>query len=206
MTHVLSVRPAVHLTGRKGRFGRVRQEPVAHYLELLVDGVSLDRSVAHGTGLVTPLQPGWLAYSLPVIDDLLGRAGTALPNGFAPIRHLAPGRAPLLVCPWDDDVHCGWLTAEVCVGEQVVAWRDFRWENGGIGETGPVQGLPEEFAFERAAYEATLEQARDVVAVLPEAAPDRDSWRDDEPVPGLPRGTERLWGAWARLRHRGVTP
>lgn len=206
MTHVLSLRPAVHLTARRGRFGRMHEEPVAHYLELLVDGESLDRRVVHGTGMVTPLQPGWLTYSLPVIDDLLGRRDTTLPTGFAPIRHLAPGRAPLLVCPWDDDVHCGWLTAEVSVGEQVVAWRDFRWENGGIGETGPVGGLPAALEFDRASYEATLEQARDVVAVLPEASPDRDSWRDDEPVPGLPVGMERLWGLWARLRHRHVVP
>lgn len=206
MTHALSLRPAVHLTTRRGRFGRVRSEPVAHYLELLVDGVPLDRRVAHGSGMVTPLQPGWLTYSLPVIDDLLGSADTVLPTGFAPIRHLAPGRAPLLVCPWDDDVHCGWLTAEVRVGDTVVGWHDFRWENGGIGVTGPVQGLPAALEFDRAAYEATLERARDEVAVLPEASPDRDSWRDDQPVPGVPRGMERWWGTWTRLRHRHVGP
>lgn len=206
MTHVLSLRPAVHLTSRQGRLGRVREEPVAHYLELLVDGESVGRRVAHGAGMVSPLQADWLAYTLPVIDDLLGREGRLLPTGFAPLRHLDPGRVPLLVCPWDDDVHCGWLTAHVAVDEDVVTWQEFRWENGGIGVTGPVQGLPDVIAFERAAYEATLEQARAEVVALPEASPDRDSWRYDEAVPGVPAGLERLWGSWARLRHRRITP
>ncbi len=205
MRNVLTCRPSVHLTDRTGRFGRVYREPVTHYLELLVDGVPLDRLVAHGAGLVTPLQPGWLEHTAPVIDEMLGQVdGLRLPSGFAPIRYLAPGRVPLLVCPWDDDIHCGWLTTRVTVDEETVNWRDFRWENGGIGAAEPVRGLPSSLKFERAPYEATLEWARVAAAALPAADPDRDSWREDEPVPGVPAGLERVWGRWARLRNRGV--
>lgn len=203
--HVLSLRPAVHLVPRTGRFGRIRQEPIAHYLELCVDGVPLDRLVAHGAGLVTPLQGWWLARTSPVIDELLGAVdGLRLPDGFAPIRYLAAGRVPLLVGPWDDDIHDGWLTARVRVGEATVTWTDFRWENGGVGPAEPVRGLPPVLEFERGAYTATLEAARAQVAALPEPAPAPGSWRLDERVPGVPAGLERTWGAWARWRHRGV--
>ncbi|SDB79955.1 hypothetical protein GA0111570_101228 [Raineyella antarctica] len=205
MLHVLSLRPAVHLASRPRRLGPARQVPIAHYLELLVDGVPLDRLVAHGAGLVTPLQGWWLLRTSPVVDELLGRTeDLRLPDGFAPIRYLEPGRVPLLVGPWDDDIHDGWLTARVTIGPRTATWDEFRWENGGIGAAEAVRGLPDVLTFERSAYEATLEAARARVAALPEVVPETGSWRDDERIPGVPAGLERAWGTWARLRHRGT--
>lgn len=204
MTHVLTLRPTARSVNRRGPLGRVRAEPIAHYLDLLVDGRPLDSTVRHGTGLVTPLQADWLAGVLPVVEDLLGRPDARLPNGFAPVRRLAAGRVPLLVSPWGDDIRDGWLTARVVVADRTVSWQDFRWENGGIGTPGPVQGLPAELVFDRVTYEATLRSAPAQVDALPIASPDRDSWRDDEPVPGVPAGLERVWGHWARWRHGRV--
>lgn len=201
VTHVLTLRPAVRTVQRRGRLGRLREVPLAHYLDLLVDGRPLSGLVRHGTGLVTALQPEWVDTVLPLVDDLLGRPDVRLPSGFAPLRRLDPDRVPLLVSPWDDDIRDGWLTARVDVGAATVSWRQFRWENGGIGTPGPVQGLPESLVFARSEYTATLETARAAIGQLPVAAPDRDSWRDDEPVPGVPVGWERAWGRWARLRH-----
>ena len=206
MTHVLTLPPAVRMEQRRSRLGRVREEPIAHYLDVLVDGRPLSGLVRHGSGLVTPLQPEWLDTVLPLVDDLLGLAGVRLPTGFAPLRRLAPGRVPLLVSPWGDDIRDGWLTAEVVIGADSVSWCDFRWENGGIGVPGPVQGLPESLLFARPAYTATLEAARAAVGRLPVVSPDRDSWRDDEPVPGVPAGLERAWGRWARWRHGRIEP
>lgn len=204
VTNALTLRPAVRTERRTGRPG-AREVPIAHYVALLVDGVPLDAAVAHGAGLVTPLQGWWLLRTSPVLDELAGRTeGLRLPGGFAPIRYLAPGRVPLLVCPYDDDIACGWLTARVTLDEHHATWTDFRWENGGTGRAEPVQGLPARLTFEREAYLATLARAGELVAGLPEVDPD-GSWRDDEPVPGVPAGLERAWGAWARWRHRGVT-
>ncbi|WOP17462.1 hypothetical protein [Raineyella sp. LH-20] len=204
MTNSLTIRPAVRTERRTGRLG-AREVPIAHYVALLVDGVPLDVAVVHGAGLVTPLQGWWLLRTSPVLDELAGRTeDLRLPSGFAPIRYLAPGRVPLLVCPYDDDIACGWLTARVSLDERRATWTDFRWENGGTGRAAPVRGLPARLTFERDAYLATLSRARELVAELPEVDPD-GSWRDDEPVPGVPVGLERAWGAWARWRHRGVT-
>ncbi|MEA5154382.1 hypothetical protein [Raineyella sp.] len=226
MTNSLTLRPAVRTvrpagcdTGRTARRaggdpprsggwsrrrGAGREVAIAHYVALLVDGHPLDEVVAHGAGLVTPLQAWWLLRTSPVLDELAGRTeDLRLPDGFAPIRYLAPGRVPLLVCPYDDDIACGWLTARVGVADRTITWTDFRWENGGTGRAEPVRGLPDRLVFDRGPYLATLDRARDLVAQLPEVDPD-GSWRDDEPVPGVPAGLERVWGAWARWRHRGI--
>ncbi|QGF24102.1 hypothetical protein [Raineyella fluvialis] len=203
MTNTLTLRPAVRTERRPGRFGG-RDVAIAHYVALVVDGTPLESAVAHGAGLVTPLQAWWLLRTGPVLEELAGATqDLRLPDGFAPVRYLARGRVPLLVCPYDDDLACGWLTAAVDVGEREATWSDFRWENGGVGPAEPVRGLPGRLVFERDTYLATLRQARDLVAGLPEVDPD-GSWRDDEPVPGVPAGLERAWGVWARWRHRGI--
>lgn len=195
----LALEPATRTARRRTRLGGHREEPIAHYLAITVDGRRLEDLVEHGRGLVSPLQRWWLERMSPVDEELLGRTeGLRLADGFAPIRYLAPGRVPLLVCPWDGEIGCGWLTCRVDVGEDHAVWDDFRWENGGIGEAAPVRGLPQSLAFARQGYESVLRSIN--TTALPEVDPDGQTWRRAEHVPGVPHGLEGAWGAVARLR------
>jgi hypothetical protein len=156
----LRLEPAVHTHTVVD--GRVTRHPQSHFLDFIIDNVSLLRT-AHGQGnLVTDLNRAWLAEGVTVaIETLLGRR---------PAPDLDGGRIPLLVCGECGDLACGAVTAALDVGVSEVTWSDFRWENG-YGQPEPIDSLVEPIRFDRAQYEAELADADNRVGALPVAEP-----------------------------------
>jgi hypothetical protein len=141
--------------------GRVAHHPRSHFLDFVVDGVSLRRT-AHGEGnLVTGLNRSWWSQDPSAVAILLGRR---------PAPNLDSGRIPLLVCGECGDLACGAVTVALDVGASEVTWSDFRWENG-YEEAELVDSLVEPIRFDRAQYEAVLADAGHQVAALPEDEP-----------------------------------
>lgn len=137
--------------------GNRTRRPVSHFLDLLVDGSSLLRSVRSADGHVTELNRAWLPSVPETVEVLLGRR-----------QHpeLAVGRVPLLVCAPDGDLGCGALTTALALDGERVSWSDFRWEDG-YREPRDVVELRTAVHFDRRPYEAVLHQARGRVAELP---------------------------------------
>jgi hypothetical protein len=155
----LGLEPAVHT--HDVAEGRVTRHPRSHFLDFVIDGVSLLRT-AHGEGnLVTELNRSWWSQDTPAVETLLGRR---------PAPNLDSGRIPLLVCGECGDLACGAVTAALDVGDSEVTWSDFRWENG-YEEAEPIDSLVDPMRFDRAQYEAELAEADHQVADLPEDEP-----------------------------------
>ncbi len=154
----LRLKAAVHT--RDVVDGRVTRHPRSHFLDFVIDGVSLLRA-AHGEGnLVTELNRSWSSQDPPAVKTLLGRRPTPKDSR----------RIPLLVCGQCGDLACGAVTAALDVGASEVTWSDFRWENG-YGDAEPIDSLVEPIRFDRAQYEAELADADRQVAALPEDEP-----------------------------------
>lgn len=136
--------------------GTYVRRPESHFLDLVVDGMSLRETVPMAADMVTDLNRPWLPTVAQAVEVLLGRR-----------RHadLAPGRVPLLVCAACGDLGCGALTALVNVGVDDVRWSDWKWEDW--GEPRPVRGDPGELRFDRSQYESELVNAPARVAALP---------------------------------------
>ena len=156
----LRLEPVVHT--RTIVDGRVTRHPQSHFLDFVIDNVSLLRT-AHGQGnLVTDLNRAWRAECVTAaIEALLGRR---------PAPDLSGGRIRLLVCGECGDLACGAVTAALDVGVSEMTWSDFRWENW-YGEPEPIDSLVEPIRFDRARYEAELADADNRVGALPEAEP-----------------------------------
>ena len=155
----LRLEPAVHTHDVMD--GRVARQPRSHFLEFLIDGVSLRRT-AHGEGdLVTGLNRSWWSQDPSAVETLLGRR---------PAPDLESGRIPLLVCGECGDLACGAVTAALDMGPSEVTWSDFRWENG-YDEPEPIDSLVVPIRFERGQYEAELANAGHRVAALSENQP-----------------------------------
>jgi hypothetical protein len=155
----LRLEPAVHT--HDVAEGRVTRHPRSHFLDFVIDGVSLLRT-AHGEGsLVTELNRSWWSQDPPAVETLLGRRSA--PN-------LDSGRIPLLVCGECGDLACGAVTAALDVAEGEVTWSDFRWENG-YEEAEAIDSLVDPMRFGRAQYEAQLVEADRQVADLPQDEP-----------------------------------
>jgi len=155
----LRLEPAVHTHNVLD--GRVRRHPQSHFLDFLVDGVSL-LSTAHEQDLVTDLNRDWVPEAVaPAVETLLGRRTSPGLDG---------GRVPLLVCGSCGDLACGALTAKLDVGTNGVTWSEFRWENG-YQDPEPIDSLRAPITFDRAQYEAELADAARRVAALPESEP-----------------------------------
>ena len=129
--------------------GNVTRHPESHFLDLVVDGRSL-RSVAAQPDLVSELNRPWLAGVPDAVQRLQGQQ---------PSDDLPPGRVALLVCAVDGDLGCGQLTTALTVGDAVVTWTDFRWEDG-IHASSPVPRLPDRLTFDRARYEGPSPTSR----------------------------------------------
>lgn len=158
----LRLEPAVHT--RTVVDGRVTRHPQSHFLDFLIDNVSLLRTAHEQGNLVTDLNGAWLAEGVAsAIEILLGRR---------PAPDLSEGRIPLLVCGECGDLACGAVTAALDVGASEVTWSDFRWENG-YGEPDPIDTLAEAVRFDRAQYEAELADAVLRVAALPQTTEER---------------------------------
>ncbi|RBY86449.1 hypothetical protein [Blastococcus sp. TF02A-30] len=156
----LRLRPAVHTHDVQD--GRVRRHPQSHFLDFLIDGVSLVSTAHEQDNLVTDLNRDWVPDAVaPAVETLLGRR--ASPD-------LDAGRVPLLVCGSCGDLACGAVTAKLDVGTKEVTWSEFRWENGYEGPE-PIDSLPDQVRFDRAQYEAELADAVHRVATLPESEP-----------------------------------
>jgi hypothetical protein len=141
--------------------GRGTCHPRSHFLDFLIDGVSLLRTT-HGEGnLVTELNRSWRSQVQPAVETLLG---------LRPALYLDAGRIPLLICGNCGDLACGAVTAALNVGATEVTWSEFQWENG-YEDPEPIDSLRESIRFDRAHYEAGLADADQRVAALPEDEP-----------------------------------
>lgn len=156
----LRLEPAVHTHSIVD--GRARRHPQSHFLDFLIDGVSL-LSTAHGQGnLVTHLNRDWAPETVAsAVGTLLGRRASP---------HLDVGRVALLVCGSCGDLACGAVTAKLDVGTKEVTWSEFRWENG-YEDPEPIDSMRAGIIFDRAQYEAELADAAQRVATLPQSEP-----------------------------------
>lgn len=160
--------------------GGVTRHPRSHFLEFVIDGVSLLRT-AHVEGhLVTELNRSWWSQAPSAVETLLGQR---------PALYLASGRIPLLVCGECGDLACGAVTAGLDMGPSEVTWSNFEWENG-YEEPKPLDSLGAPIRFDRGQYEAELADADHRVAALPEDEPQfRERSR---------RGRHFRWPWWRR--------
>ncbi len=84
----LRLEPAVHTHNVVD--GRVTQHPQSHFLDFLIDGVSLLSTAQEQDNLVTDLNRDWVPEAVaPAVETLLGRRTSP---------DLDAGRVPLLVC------------------------------------------------------------------------------------------------------------
>jgi hypothetical protein len=156
----LRLEPAVHTHDVLD--GRVRRHPQSHFLDFLIDGVSLLSTAHEQDNLVTDLNRDWVPEAVaPAVETLLGQR--AAPD-------LDAGRVPLLVCGSCGDLACGAVTAKLGVGTNEVTWSEFRWENG-YEDPEPIDSLRAPITFDRAQYEAELADAAQRVAALPGSEP-----------------------------------
>ncbi|MEO6472463.1 MAG: hypothetical protein ABIR57_10985 [Aeromicrobium sp.] len=137
--------------------GNIDRYPEAHFLDLIVGGVSI-RSLVGPTAsdMVTELNRPWLPDVNNAIDRLLGRL---------PSEDLAPGRVALLVCAIEGDLGCGQLTTRLDVGVEKISWSKFQWEDG-IWDPRPVDGLEDPLLFDRIEYERAFIDAYERVAAF----------------------------------------
>lgn len=137
--------------------GRYVREPESHFLDYVVDGVSLRTRAPYSADMVTNLNRAWPTELVDeAVEVLLGMR--AHPS-------LAAGRIPLLVCPACGDLDCGALTAHLTVSDGEVGWSDWRWvDHNGERDTGPQLV---HYTFERVAYETAIRGAAERVAQMP---------------------------------------
>ena len=171
----LRLEPAVHTHDVAD--GRVRRHPQSHFLDFIVNGISLRRTGLDAGDLVTELNRSWWSGRSAAVETLTGRR---------PAPGLASGRVPLLVCGDCGDLACGAVTVALRVGPREVTWSDFRWEDG---HSAPIDSPVLPIVFDRDRYEAELAGADDLVAAL----------SDDEPL--FEEHPRRGWRArWWRRR------
>lgn len=100
---------------------------------------------------------------------------------------LAPGRLPLYVCQICADIGCGAITVEVARPDGLVAWQDFRMENGyteqseliDLGGLGP-------FTFDADGYRTTLLLPTPVLYALDaDERAARAQWRHRRGIRGM---------------------
>ena len=157
----LRLEPAVHTHNVLD--GRVRRYPRSHFLDFLIDGVSLLSTAHEQDTLVTDLNRDWAPEAVAsAVEALVGRG---------PARYFDEGRVPLLVCASCGEPEGGTITAGLDVGPTEVTWSGFRWEHGNLRGPEPIDSLPNQVRFDRAQYEAELADAVQRVADLPESEP-----------------------------------
>jgi hypothetical protein len=125
--------------------GDVTRYPESHFLDFVIDGLSLKAGLEGAGNLVTALNRAWLPDVRSAVGELLGRRASS---------DLARGRAALLVCAVCGDLGCGAVTARLQLEPDLVIWNEFAWENGDE-EPAPVVNAPDRLAFERSSDRAT---------------------------------------------------
>jgi hypothetical protein len=137
---------------------RVRISPGSqterHFLDFLIDGVSLRGLAKYGRDTITPLG-GWATpeFEAKALDVLLCDHKPTL----------STGRVELYVCAECGDIGCGSLTTVISDDGEFVTWREFGYEvNYRIHEDDPlVNTAPYDdvgpFRFEREQYRRALQ-------------------------------------------------
>lgn len=152
--NVLTLEHEVHV--RQWLDGKTVRHPESHFLDIVIDGTPLRQRVPDASDLVTELNRAWLGHTNAAIEGLLGKE---------PHAQLDPGRFVILVCGACGDIECGALTVACRVSADTVTWSDWRWADS-YGEHALESPLPT-FVFARAAYTATLTEARARLAGMP---------------------------------------
>jgi hypothetical protein len=146
-----------------------------------IDGVPLRTCVSARWGVTEPpreLTRLWPEAPHAAVADLRALLGDGPPD-------FSDGRVALLVCPIDQDLNCGTLSARVVRGAGVVEWRDVGWQVDFEAfvpqpdEYGPLL----DYRFDRTAYEELLrgllvryEASAASCPRLPLVAPRRRRW------------------------------
>lgn len=85
-----------------------------------------------------------------------------------------PGRVPILICPLDGDLLCGFVSARLSVGSDTVRWSDLgyswpNWDDDGkmTIETNAEALRSLAIVFDRAEYESAFADLLARVALLP---------------------------------------
>ena len=114
-------------------------------------------------GSVSPFGWGPRETNVEAADWLLARSEFARD----------PGRVPILVCPIDGDLLCGFVSARLSVGSDTVRWADLgyswpNWDDAGMMkiETDGEALRSVTFEFDRAEYESAFDDLLARIALL----------------------------------------
>ena len=153
----LRLEPAVVV--REWDDGNITRYPESHYLDFVVNGVSLLEvaSVTNDASLITPLNRAWIDAVPGEIDYLLGTT---------PNPELASDRIMVLVCSVCGDLGCGAVTARMVIDAERVVWTDWRWETN-YDEPSSFDGLPSEMVFDRPSYETVIHTVAERLGAFP---------------------------------------
>ncbi|MFJ8813637.1 hypothetical protein [Amycolatopsis thermoflava] len=137
--------PSVRSGAVLGPATRTRRE----FLDFVIDGRPL-LSLFDGEDVVSALATDLPSRALSrEVDRLRLRGPSSLPNG----------RQVLYCCPECGDLGCGAITAMITRHDELIIWRDFRWQDSQdqVLESYPDVGP---FRFSADQYRNVLEQVR----------------------------------------------